>query len=155
MVYVVRLASGDSIITFAGNEKDAHEAACRRGLEAGDEVISVRRLPQFCLRLTPADSGTLEIDSWDDATLDDILTHEYPQFDAAIRAANRVKFLPSPDPNRPIFEQLRQAYDKNTEIIREGIRQERPRERDSELDSKHDQQRPAAVPLQAHKMSGR
>jgi hypothetical protein len=46
---------------------------------------------------------------------------------AAIQAANRVKFMPNPDPGRPVFEQLREAYEKNTETIREGIRQEQQR----------------------------
>jgi len=127
MVYVLRLANGDSVITSARDDRDAREAARHLGLEAGDEVVSVRRLPHFCVRLTPADSGTLDIERWDDASLDDILIHEYPQLNAAIRTANRTKFMPSPDPARPIFEQLHEAYQKNTEVIREGIRQEQQR----------------------------
>jgi len=151
MVYLARLASGDSVVTFARDENDAREAVSHSGLEAGDEVVSVRRLPRFCLRLTPADSGTLEINSWDDATLDDILLNEYPRLNAAIRAANRVKFMPSPDPNRPMFEQLREAYNKNTEIIREGIRQEKQQAHSPE----NAPATPAKLPAQAHKMSRR
>jgi hypothetical protein len=124
MVYVLRLANGDSIITSARDDREAREAAYNLGLEAGDEVVSVRRLPQFCVRLTPADTGTLDVNCWDDATLDDLLIHEYPQMNAAIQAANRVKFLPNPDPTKPVFDQLREAYEKNKEIIREGIRLE-------------------------------
>ena len=127
MVYVLRLANGDSIITSARDDRDAMESACHLGLEAGDQVVGVRRLPHLCVRLTPADSGTLEVNCWDDATLDDILVHEYPHLNEAIHAANRVKFLPNPEPGRPVFEQLHEAYEKNTEIIREGIRQEQQR----------------------------
>ena len=127
MVYLLRLANGDAIITSARDGMGAREAACHLGLEAGEEVVSVRRLPHFCVRLTPADSGTLEVNCWEEATLDDILTHEYPQLNDAIRSANRVKFMPNADPGKPVFAQLREAYEKNKEIIREGIRQEQER----------------------------
>jgi len=127
MLYVLRLANGDAVIASARDGTDAREAACRLGLEAGEEVVSVRKLPHFCVRLSPADSGTLEVHSWEDATLDDILIHEYPQLNDAIRTANRVRFIPDPDLGRPIFAQLREAYERNKEIIREGIRQEQER----------------------------
>jgi hypothetical protein len=127
MLYVLRLANGDCIITTARSDGDARGLACQLGNEAGDEVVSVRKLPQLCVRLSPADSGSLDVNCWSDATLDDILENEYPVMNQAIRSANRVPFMPSPDPSRPLFQQLREAYERNTEIIREGIRQERQR----------------------------
>ena len=123
MIYLLRLASGDCIVISARNEAEAREQS---GLirEPQDEVLSVREIPRLSLRFTPSDAGTLDLERWDDATLDDILQHEYPRLNEAIQNANRVKFLESPDPSRPIFEQFRAAYEKNTEVIREGIRQE-------------------------------
>jgi hypothetical protein len=127
MLYVLRLANGDSIVAMARNDGEARTLAGQLGRKAGEEVVSVRKLPQFCVRLAPADSGTLDVSCWDDATLDDLLNHEYPRLNDAIHSANRVRFLPSPDATRPLFDQLREAYEKNTDMIREGIRQERER----------------------------
>jgi len=127
MVYVLRLANGDSIITKARDVREARDLAGCLAKEAGDVVVAVRPLPRFCIRLSPADSGTLDISQWDDATLDDILKHEYPVLDDAIRSANKMPLFSSPSPGKPVFEQLRDGYKENTEVIREGIRQEQQR----------------------------
>lgn len=126
MIFLLRLASGDCVVTSARNEAEAREQSALIR-EPGDEILSVREIPKLALRLTPSEAGTLDVERWDDATLDDILRHEYPILNEAIQNANRMSFLPSPDPSRPILEQLRVAYQENTEVIREGIRQEQQR----------------------------
>jgi hypothetical protein len=127
MVYVLRLANGDCIITSARDDREAREIARQIGREPGDEIVSTRRLPQFCVRLSPAESGSLDINSWEDATLDNLLANEYPVLNEALHTANRVKFMAAPESGRPLIAQLREAYEKNTEIIREGIREEQQR----------------------------
>jgi hypothetical protein len=127
MVYVLRLANGDCIVTAARDDREAREIARQIGREPGDEIVSTRRLPQFCVRLSPAESGSLDINAWEDATLDNLLANEYPVLNQAIHAANGAKFMAAPESGRPLIEQLREAYEKNTEIIREGIREEQHR----------------------------
>jgi hypothetical protein len=62
---------------------------------------------------------------WDDATLDDILTAEYPQLEQAYRRANAEPFVRTSDPKGPGLSQLKDAYDRNRAIIGEGLELER------------------------------
>ncbi|HEY3974345.1 MAG TPA: hypothetical protein VGM18_15170 [Candidatus Sulfotelmatobacter sp.] len=124
MLYVLRLTSGDCIVTAARNEVNAREQASSLGLEAGESVASARPMSRFALRLSPTDNGSLEVNSWDDSTLDDILMNEYPLLNKAFRTANSVRFMPSPNSQKPLLEQLRDAHEQNLEIIRKGLHQE-------------------------------
>jgi hypothetical protein len=124
MLYVLRLSSGDCIVTAAESESRARQSATELGLEEGETVASVRALAELTVRLSPTDSGSLDVNSWADATLDDILTHEYPILNEALHKANSVAFMPPPNSNRPLFEQLKEAHEQNTEIIRKGLQVE-------------------------------
>jgi len=127
MLYVLRLTSGDCIVAAARDENDARDCATHLGLETGESIATVRELPQFTLRFSPTEMGSLEVNSWSDATLDDILAHEYPALDEAFRSANSAEFMSSPNLNGPLIDRLRKAYERNTEIIRKGLRQEQER----------------------------
>jgi hypothetical protein len=124
MLYVLRLSSGDCIVAAATDERGARDLAGALGLEPGETVASVRPLSNFAVRFSPTDSASFEVSSWDDSTLDDILINEYPMLNQALRLANSVRFMPSTDSTRPLFEQFKEAYERNTEIIREGLRKE-------------------------------
>jgi hypothetical protein len=127
MLYIMRLAKGDCIIASARDERSAHDLADKLGQEDGETVVSVRELPRFAVRLSPNDDASLEVHSWDDSTLDDVLVNEYPALNDAFRAANAAPFLPEAQADEPLFAQLSEAHEKNTEIIREGLRMERQR----------------------------
>lgn len=127
MLYVLRLSSGDCILAAAEDEISARALASTLGLQADETVATVRALPGFGVRLSPTDNGTLEVDSWDDATLDDFLVHEYPLLNEALHTANSVRFISNPDPTTPVLDQLREAHAQNVKIIREGLQRERAR----------------------------
>jgi hypothetical protein len=127
MLYVLRLSTGDAIVAAAENERNARAMASALELEDGEEIVSVRALPKFAARLSPTNSGSLEIHSWDDSTLDDLLAHEYPLLNEALHSANSVRFMPPTASDKPVLDQLKQAYERNTEIIREGLQRERER----------------------------
>jgi hypothetical protein len=125
MLYVLRLSSGDSIVAAAEDESCARALAEKLGaMEENETIASVRRLSTFTVRLSPTDRGTLAVNVWEDSTLDDILGHEYPVLNQALKKANAVPFLPSPDREKAILDQLKAADEKNAEIIRQGLRQE-------------------------------
>src|SRR5215472_10562311 len=67
MLYVLRLSTGDLIVAAAENESRARALASTLELEDGEEVVSIRALPKFAARLSPTDSGSLEVHSWDDS----------------------------------------------------------------------------------------
>lgn len=127
MLYVLRLSSGDCIVAAAEDESGARALAGILGLQAEETIVAVRVLSGFAVRLSPTDNGTLEVDSWDDATLDDLLAHEYPLLNQALHEANSVRFMSAPDPTKPVLDQLRQAHAQNVKIIREGLQRERAR----------------------------
>ena len=127
MLYVLRLSTGDSIVAAAENESSARALASTLELEDGEEIVSVRALPKFAARLSPNNGGSLEVQLWDGSTLDDILAHEYPILNEALRSANSVRFMPPTTSDKPILNQLKQAYEQNTEIIRAGLQRERGR----------------------------
>ena len=127
MLYVLRLSSGDCIVAAAEDESSARGLAGVLGLQADETIATVRTLSGFAVRLSPTDSGALEVDSWDDATLDDFLVHEYPLLKEALHTANSVRFMSAHDPTKPVLEQLREAHAENVKIIREGLHRERAR----------------------------
>ena len=88
MLYVMRLAKGDCILASAGDECSARELAGHLLADDGETVVSVRELAGLGVRMSPNEQGSLDVHSWDDATLDDILDHEYPALHDAFRAAN-------------------------------------------------------------------
>jgi hypothetical protein len=124
MLYVLRLSTGDCVVAAAEDETGPRSLATSFGLQDGEEIVSVRPLPRFAVRLSPTDSGSLEVSAWDDSTLDDILAHEYPILNEALQAANSVRFMPPPTADSPILEQLKQAHERNAEIIRAGLERE-------------------------------
>jgi hypothetical protein len=124
MLYVLRLSSGDCVVAAAEDESDPRSLAASFGLQEGEEIVSIRPLPGFAVRFSPTDSGSLEVNEWHDSTLDDILTHEYPILNEALQAANSVRFMPTPTADSPILEQLKQAHERNREIIRAGLERE-------------------------------
>lgn len=124
MLYVLRLTSGDCIVTQAHSEISARAFASTIGIEEGESIATVRTLPRFGARLSPTEAGSLEVNSWDDATLDDILVSEYPLLNDAFRTANSVRFMPPPNSTRPLIEQLREAHEQNAQLICKGLQQE-------------------------------
>jgi len=126
MLYVMRLMNGDSIIADARDEQSARDFV--RTLEGEDAAatVSIRRLPRFAVRFSPNDRGTLEVNSWDDATLDDVLAQEYPVLNAALDEANKVPFVAAKT-GKPVMSQLREAHERNAQIIRKGLEEEQQR----------------------------
>jgi hypothetical protein len=124
MLYVLRLSSGDCMVAASEDERSARELAGRMGLQEGETIASIRPLSRFGVRFSPTDSGSLDVNSWDDSTLDDILIHEYPILNEALQKANAMRFVPTPNREKPVLDQLRDAHEKNSEIIRKGLRQE-------------------------------
>ena len=88
MLYGLRLSSGDCIIVEAQDQASARDSALAYRLEEGESVVSIRPLPRFAARFSPNDSASLDVNSLDDVTLDDILAHEYSLLNEAFRQAN-------------------------------------------------------------------
>jgi hypothetical protein len=127
MLYIVRLTSGDCIITLAADERSAHEAAKKLRQDESAEVATVRRLDSLGIQFSPTEDGSLEVAHWDEITLDDILASEYPRLNEAYHRANAEPFLTTSDAREGALRRLKTAHDRNTEIIREGLRLERER----------------------------
>ena len=124
MLYVLRLSTGDCIVADAQNEDLARDLASAYGLEQGESVVSIRALSRFAARFSPTDCASLDVASWDDATLDDILAHEYPVLNEAFHKANSLPFLQTPIENADILTQFKGAHEQNVEVIRKGLRME-------------------------------
>lgn len=124
MLYVLRLSTGDCVVAAAEDEHTARDMVGSLGLEHGEEIVSVRPLSRFAMRLSPTDAGSLEVNAWDDSTLDDMLAHEYPILNEALRSANSSRFVPRSTSDQPVLDRLKQAYEQNTEIIRAGLQRE-------------------------------
>jgi hypothetical protein len=127
MLYVMRLTGGDCVIASACDEQSAHDIASSLAAEDGEIVVSIRELDRFGVRFSPNDQGNLEVHCWDDATLDNVLVNEYPVLNDAFHAANAVPLMPAIDEKTPLMMQLKQAYEQNAEIIRNGLRVEKER----------------------------
>jgi hypothetical protein len=124
MLYVLRLSGGDCVVTAAEDAISARGMASSLGLESGETVVSVRPLDAFAVRLSPNLDGSLDVSSWDVSTINNLLAHEYPLLNAALREANSVRFMPPPEADRPVLDQLKEAYEQNSEIIRRGLQLE-------------------------------
>jgi hypothetical protein len=138
MLYILRLASGNSMLVLAADKRRAREIAAKLNRGESDEVSSIRCLDTFAVQLSPTEDGTLEVARWDDETLDGILASEYPHLYEAYLHANAEPFRPAPDHKLSAIAQLKEAYDRNTEIIRKGVQLERDRLRQVEVVPKSD-----------------
>jgi hypothetical protein len=148
MLYVLRLTNGDCFVTLAADEQSARQIA-KLKLDPFIEVVTVRPLVSFAVQLAPTEDGSLEISQWDDATLDNVLASEYPLLHEAYLRANAQPFLESFDSEEPLFSQLHAANDRNTEIIREGLRREREKFSREEHPLKADDERSPREPVHA------
>jgi hypothetical protein len=136
MLYILRLTNGDCVIAMAADERSAREAAAKLSLDEAAQVATVRRLDAFGVQLYPTEDGSLEVGHWDDATLDGILAHEYPLLNQAYRRAIAEPFVETPSPQEPVLSLLRAAIERNTDIIRQGLRQELQRSIPAEVSTK-------------------
>lgn len=138
MLYILRLANGDCIVATAADERSAVETAKRLSQDAAAEVVAVRPLDGFAVQFSPTEDGSLEVAHWDDSTLDSILASEYPCLNEAYRRANAEPFLKPSDSEEAILSHLKSEHERNTEIIREGLRLELERFSRQQVSSKLD-----------------
>jgi hypothetical protein len=125
MIYILRLTNGDCVVAMAADERGAHQVAMRiTTLDEAPEVATIRRLDTLGIRFSPTEDGSLQVAHWEDATLDNILANEYPLLNEACRRANAEPFLPAANLSEPVLPQLEDAYERNTNIIRDGLQQE-------------------------------
>ncbi len=127
MLYLLRLTNGDCVIATAADERSARQAAMSLSLDEVAEVATVRPLSSLGIRFSPTEEGSLEVAHWDDATLDGILANEYPLLYQAYHRANAGPFMKAAVSGEPMLAEFHAAYERNTEIIREGLRRERQR----------------------------
>jgi len=127
MLYILRLTDGDCIVALASDEQCAGEAAAKLQPQDTQDIISVRPLDSFAVRFSPTEDGGLEVAHWDDAALDGILSNEYPLLNQAYRRANAEPFTTVPESDEPIPAHLKTEFERNTDIIRQGLRRERQR----------------------------
>jgi hypothetical protein len=121
MLYVLRLSDGDCVVVLASDEQEARRATNDLDPDNPTEIVSVRQLEGFALRLSPTEEASLEISGWNDATLDSILSREYPLLEEAYRRANAERFDQSQDPKQPALSRLRSQFERNTEAIRKAL----------------------------------
>jgi hypothetical protein len=125
MIYILRLTNGDCVVAMAADECAARQVAMRiTTLDETPEVATIRRLDGFGVRFAPTEDGGLQVAHWEDATLDSILSNEYPVLNEACQRANAEPFLPAANLAEPVLSQLEDAYERNTDIIRNGLQQE-------------------------------
>ncbi|MFZ1009901.1 MAG: hypothetical protein WAN65_23895 [Candidatus Sulfotelmatobacter sp.] len=125
MIYILRLTNGDCVVAMAADESGARRVAMSiTTLGAAPEIASIRRLDTFGVRFSPTEDGSLEVTHWDDETLDSILANEYPLLNEACQRANAEPFLPAANLAEPVLSQLKDAYERNTDIIRQGLQEE-------------------------------
>jgi hypothetical protein len=127
MLYILRLSNGDCILATGDSDYSARESAAKLCGDDAAQIASLRPLEKLAIRLSPNEEGSLELAHWDDATLDGILASEYPLLNEAFRRANAVPFVQMPNPQEPVLTQLKAAYERNTDIIRQGLQQEQRR----------------------------
>jgi hypothetical protein len=125
MIYILRLTNGDCVVAMAADECGARQVAMRiTTLDEAPEIATIRKLDTFGVRFSPTEDGSLQVNHWEDATLDSILVNEYPLLNEACRRANAEPFLPVANLSQPVLPQLEDAYERNTDIIRQGLQQE-------------------------------
>lgn len=123
MLFILRLTNGDCIVLLAPDEQTARSSASQLDILQGEDIVSVRRLDSFEVRLCPTEDGSLEVASWNDAALDSILANEYPILLGAYRRANAQPFA-RPNDKQPLLQHLRAEFERNTEIIRQALARE-------------------------------
>ena len=126
MLYILRLSSGGCVISLAPDEQSARCAALELDPVNGAEIVSVRPLDRFSFQVCPTDDGSFEVNRWDDAAAEDILAHEYPVLYEAYCRANAEPFAKA-RPEAQILMHLKAEFERNSEMLREGVRQERLR----------------------------
>ncbi|HUO24913.1 MAG TPA: hypothetical protein VMU61_04550 [Candidatus Aquilonibacter sp.] len=127
MLFILRLSNGDCVVALATDASSARETAANLDASGSFEVASVRPLSRFAVRLSPTEDASLEAAQWEDGTLDDILMSEYPLLNEAYRRANAEPFAASADRTEPALSHLKLSYERNKEIIRQGVELERQR----------------------------
>jgi len=127
MLYILRMTSGDCVVVLASDEQNARKAAAELNPDAGESVVSVRHLDSFRVQFSATEDGSLEVAQWDDGALDDILVNEYPLLYRAYCRANAAPFARTPESDEPILMHLKAEIERNTEIIRQGLRLEMQR----------------------------
>lgn len=124
MLYILRLTGGDCVVVLASDEHNARKAAAELNADDAETVASVRPLDHFRIQLSPTENGTLDVARWDDGALDDILGNEYPLLYRAYCRANAAHFARTAESEEPILMHLKAEFERNTEIIRQGLRLE-------------------------------
>lgn len=134
--YVMGLSGGGSMIAPADDEECAWGVVGALKLQHREVIESVRPLSHSAVRLTPTDAGWLEVNSWDDVTIDDILAQGYPQplLNDALQQTNSLPLIP-PGPNKVTLKRLSEAYERNVELIRIALRKEIERLRKCAVDA--------------------
>ncbi len=127
MLYILRLTNGDCVLALAADECSARQTAGKLSCNEGAQVTTIRTLDKFAVQFSPTEEGTLEVAHWDDDALDGILASEYPLLFEAYRRANAQPLMTTASAEEKTLAHLEAAFEKNTEIIREGLRSERQR----------------------------
>lgn len=127
MMYIVRLTNGDCVVVLAADDSNARAIALKLSLDETVEVASVRPLDHFAVLFSPKEDGSLEAAHWDDATLESILANEYPLLSEAYRRANAEPLLPISNSGEAAMPQLQAAYERNVDLIRQGVEREMQR----------------------------
>jgi hypothetical protein len=125
MLYLLRLSNGDCVLALAADEHGARQAALQLNSDSNSTIVSLRPLDDLAVQFSPTEDGSLDVTRWSDATLDGILSKEYPFLEQAFRRANAQAFQ-RPTSSRPAsLDDLKAWHEQNTQIIREGLQIER------------------------------
>ncbi len=127
MLYILRLTNGSCAVVLSGDEPSARQAALKLDLEGDVEIASVRPLQNFAVQLSPTEDGSLEVEHFDDTTLDDVLACEYPLLEKALRQANAQPFVKPVGTSALSLSALKTWHEGNNRIVREAVRRERER----------------------------
>lgn len=126
MLYILRLSNAECMILLSPDEQSARLAAIHLDPENGFNVVSVRAIDRLAMQISPTDDGSLEITRWDQDALESILTHEYPVLHEAYKRANTKPFATA-RPETPVLLHLKTEFERNNEILRAGVREEKLR----------------------------
>lgn len=127
MLYILRLTDGDCVVTLAADEQGAREAARKLIYDEATSVVSMRPIENFAVRFSPTEDGSLQAEEWNGCALDEILATEYPLLYGAYCKANAIPFTQPAESDEPILMHLESQFERNTEMIRSSLVQERQR----------------------------
>ena len=136
MLYIVRMTSGDCVVVMAEDERGAGQIALQLRMDQNAEVAAIRQLDRFAVQLSPREDGSFEISHWDGETFAGILANEYPLLNEAYKRANAQPLMPERSPETSALSQLGAGYEKNNEIIRDGVRRELGKGKVTEITTK-------------------